>query len=154
MSKFDHEVELEISAAALWDVLKDQEKILPKIIPEAIASIETVEGEGGPGSIRLIKFGSMAPDGGYVKEKLVSLDLEGFTVVSEQIEGGHLAQFGFTKWVQTLKLIPTGDKTSKLHVTAVSEGGSEEDIAKATEQTKQGLTHTFKALEKYAKGSA
>ncbi|KAL2608521.1 hypothetical protein R1flu_027094 [Riccia fluitans] len=151
---FEHEVELDVSAAAIWLAFKDQNTILPKLLPEAIASIEVVEGEGAPGTTRLIKFGSVSPDGGYVKEKLISIDLESRIVVTEEVEGGHLVQFGFTKWVQTLKLISTGENTSKVHVTAEFEGGSEENIAKSNEVTKHGLTGTFKALEQYVKSSS
>ncbi|KAG6541170.1 hypothetical protein Mapa_017467 [Marchantia paleacea] len=114
MPSFEHEVELGVPAAVMWVALKDQNTVLPKLMPELVASIDIVEGEGGPGSVRLVKFGSMIPDGGFVKDRIVSLDVEGFTVVSEEVEGGHLAQFGFTKWLQTLKLISTGDRTSKL----------------------------------------
>ncbi|KAL2608540.1 hypothetical protein R1flu_027113 [Riccia fluitans] len=154
MAIFQHEVELEVSAAAMWAAFKDQNTILPKLMPEAIASIEVVEGEGAPGSTRIIKFGSLSPDGGHVKEKLVNIDVENYTIVSEEVEGGHLVQFGFTKWVQTLKLISTGENTSKLHITAEFEGGTEESIAKSNEVTKHGLTGTFKALEQYVKSSA
>lgn len=89
-----------------------------------------------------------------MKERIVSLDVEGRSVVSEEVEGGHLAQFGFTKWVQTLKLESTGDNTSKLLISAEFEGGSDESAAKSEQMTKQGLTHTFKALEQYVKSSA
>ncbi|KAL3676495.1 hypothetical protein R1sor_026443 [Riccia sorocarpa] len=154
MTKLEHEVELEVPVAAIWGALKDQNTILPKLIPHAIASIDVVEGEGAPGSTRIVKFGSGAPDGGHVKEKLVSIDVENHAIVSEEVEGGHLAQFGFTKWVQTLKLISTGENTSKLHFFAEYEGGSEESIAKSNEFTKQGVTGTFKALEQHAKSSA
>ncbi|KAG6541171.1 hypothetical protein Mapa_017468 [Marchantia paleacea] len=154
MPTFDHEVELEVSAATMWAAMKDQNTIFPKIMPQAVSSIEIVEGEGGPGSVRVVKFGPMVPEGGFVKERIVSLDIEGFSVVSEEVEGGHLVQFGFTKWVQTLKLIPTGDNTSKLLISAEFEGGSDESVAKSGEITKQGLTNTFKALEQYVKSSA
>ncbi|BBN19236.1 hypothetical protein MPTK1_8g08950 [Marchantia polymorpha subsp. ruderalis] len=154
MPSFKHEVELEVSAATMWAAMKDQNEIFPKIMPEAVSSIEIVEGEGGPGSVRLVKFGPMVPEGGFVKERIVSLDIEGFSVVSEEVEGGHLVQFGFTKWVQTLKLISTGNNSSKLVISAEFEGASEENAAKSGEITKQGLTHTFKALEQYVKSKA
>lgn len=57
MPSFEHELELGVSAAAMWAAMKDQNTILPKLMPEAIASIENVEGEGGPGSLRVVKFG-------------------------------------------------------------------------------------------------
>lgn len=57
MPSFKHEVELEVSAATMWAAMKDQNEIFPKIMPEAVSSIEIVEGEGGPGSVRLVKFG-------------------------------------------------------------------------------------------------
>ncbi|KAL2608529.1 hypothetical protein R1flu_027102 [Riccia fluitans] len=153
MPTFEHEINLDLSAAEFWDVFKDQNTILPKIMPEAVASI-VLEGEPGVEASRTVTFGPVATKVTHVKEKLVSMDIEGHTVVSEEVEGGHLELFGFTKWVQTLKLISTGENTSKLLITAEYEGGSEEGIAKSDEVTKKGLTDTFKALEQYKKSSA
>lgn len=57
MPSFEYALELEVSAVAMWAALKDQHTIFPKLMPEAIASMEIVDGEGGPGSSRVVKFG-------------------------------------------------------------------------------------------------
>lgn len=96
---------------------------------------------------------AVVPDGGHVKQLIVSLDDEGYSAVSEELEGGHLTQFGLTKWMQTLKLIPSGENASKLHICAEYEGGSEESVAKSGEISLQGLNTVFKAVEGYVKSS-
>lgn len=88
-----------------------------------------------------------------MKQLIVSLDDEGYSAVSEELEGGHLTQFGLTKWMQTLKLIPSGENASKLHICAEYEGGSEESVAKSGEISLQGLNTVFKAVEGYVKSS-
>lgn len=35
----------------------DSDNLIPKILPQAIKSIETLEGNGGPGTIKQINFG-------------------------------------------------------------------------------------------------
>ncbi|OAE34730.1 hypothetical protein AXG93_700s1120 [Marchantia polymorpha subsp. ruderalis] len=49
------EVELNVSAYRLWAAVKDMESLLPRVMPVLRASVE-IEGDGGAGSIRYIKF--------------------------------------------------------------------------------------------------
>ena len=35
----------------------DADNLIPKILPQAIKSVEVLEGDGGPGTIKLIHFG-------------------------------------------------------------------------------------------------
>ncbi|KAL3677011.1 hypothetical protein R1sor_026959 [Riccia sorocarpa] len=91
------ETELDV-AAVVWKSLKDQHTIFPKIAPQVFSSIQHVEGpDGVPGSVCKITFSPIAPPGSYVKEKILAIDMEKYSVTSEEIEGGHLNQ-GFSKW--------------------------------------------------------
>ncbi|KAK0607028.1 hypothetical protein LWI29_008114 [Acer saccharum] len=40
---------------ALVDIL-DSDNLLPKIMPQAFKSVETIEGDGGPGTIKKMNF--------------------------------------------------------------------------------------------------
>lgn len=37
-------------------LIVDADNLIPKIVPQAIKSIETIEGDGGPGSIKQMNF--------------------------------------------------------------------------------------------------
>ncbi|KAG6558000.1 hypothetical protein Mapa_000179 [Marchantia paleacea] len=143
------EIDLDVPAPSFWAAMKDQNSIFPKISPEVIASIETVEGEAGqPGSVRKVTFGPAVPSGSFMTEKLVSVDVDNFTISSEEVEGGHLAQ-GFTKYGHKMKVVSVGDK-SKLIVNSEYEGGSDAVL----NESKNGMTKAFKALEGHCKSTS
>lgn len=79
-----------------------------------------------------------------MKEKLVSLDAAGMTLVTEEVEAGHLGQ-GFTKWVNTIKFTPVDDTSCKWQSTVDYEGANEGAIAHA----KVGMTKLFMGLSAY-----
>ncbi|KAE9455176.1 hypothetical protein C3L33_12941, partial [Rhododendron williamsianum] len=43
----------------------DADTLIPKIIPQAIKSVEILEGDGGAGTVKLITFGE-----GYAKQRV------------------------------------------------------------------------------------
>lgn len=145
MPTFTVEADLPASAPRVWLALKDAAVIVPKIAPHAVSSMEHA---GGPadevGAIRLIKLGTAAPEGAYVKEKLVALDQATMTVTTEEIEGGHLGQ-GFSKWVNTIKFTAVDDSSCKWQSTVDYEGDNEAVIAHA----KEGMTKLFMGLCAY-----
>ncbi|KAG6552216.1 hypothetical protein Mapa_006064 [Marchantia paleacea] len=147
MPKFEFDQELNVSAERLWAALKDSNRLFPQIAPNFIASIDHVAGVGGqPGAVRLIKFGPVSPKGTYVKEKTVSIDAATYTIITAEIEGGHLAQ-GFRKWWPTMTLIPVEDKVV-VEWTVSYEGG--EDATEAIiDQTKDGILQLFEALDEH-----
>lgn len=87
---------------------------------------------------------AVAPAGAFVKEKLVTLDHATFTAVTEEVDGGHLAQ-GFSKWVSTIKFTPVSDSVTKWETSIDYEGGSDFAI----ERTKEGLPKMMNGLVEY-----
>ncbi|KAL2607557.1 hypothetical protein R1flu_026130 [Riccia fluitans] len=153
MPTFTQEIEMDAAALVVWKSLKDQHTVFPKIAPQVFSSIEHVEGpDGVPGSVRKITFGPIAPPGAYVKEKILAIDMEKFSVTSEEIEGGHLSQ-GFSKWVHTINVVPVSDCKSKLVLTTEYEYSDSKvaENSKVMECTKEGMTQLFKAFEGYLK---
>ncbi|KAI3738496.1 hypothetical protein L2E82_28530 [Cichorium intybus] len=60
----------------------DSHILMPKLLPDAIKSIEFIKGDGGPGSIKQINFA-----GGFVKHQVEEVDAETFTYKYSLIEG-------------------------------------------------------------------
>ena len=54
---YDHETTSSIPLAKMFKAfILDSDKLIPKILPQAIKSTEIIEGDGGPGSIKKITF--------------------------------------------------------------------------------------------------
>ncbi|XP_024368704.1 uncharacterized protein [Physcomitrium patens] len=65
-----HTQTLNAPADTIWNILMHEDVILPKVIPHIIASYEFLEGNGEPGSIRLLKLGHAIPNGNHVVERI------------------------------------------------------------------------------------
>ena len=67
----------------------DGDNLIPKVASQAIASIEILEGNGGPGTIKKMTFaeGSQMK---FVKNKIEAIDEENFYFSYSIIEGGAL----------------------------------------------------------------
>ncbi|XP_038700335.1 major allergen Pru ar 1-like [Tripterygium wilfordii] len=106
-------------------VVLDCDTIGPKAVPQAIKSVETLEGNGGAGTIKKITFGEAASHLGYVKHRVDSIDKEKFIYNYTVIEGGALDDTlekityenkivpsldGGSVWKTTCKFYPKGDK--------------------------------------------
>ncbi|KAL2612954.1 hypothetical protein R1flu_024646 [Riccia fluitans] len=146
MPVFSHELEIGISGAKFWASVKDHTSILPKILPEDIASMRFTQGAGELGSVRITKFGP----GSYVKEKLVGLQPQKLCVTWAEIEGGHLRQ-GFSKWIFSYQVVAIDDANCKLKFSVEYDGGDLDSSEGFMEDTRQNLTKTYKALEQYLK---
>ncbi|KAL3753032.1 hypothetical protein ACJRO7_000429 [Eucalyptus globulus] len=64
----------------------DADNLLPKVLPQAIKSVEVLEGDGGPGTIKLMTFGK-GSQYKTAKHKVEALDKENFTYCYSIIEG-------------------------------------------------------------------
>jgi len=65
-----HTRTLEAPVDIMWNILMHEDVILPKVIPHIIAAFEWLEGNGEPGSIRLLKLGHAIPGGKHVIERI------------------------------------------------------------------------------------
>lgn len=55
---YDQEVACSIPPTKLFkSFILDSDNLIPKVLPQAFKSIETLEGDGGPGTVKLITFG-------------------------------------------------------------------------------------------------
>ncbi|XP_054807632.1 major strawberry allergen Fra a 1.06-like [Prosopis cineraria] len=88
---FEHETTSAISPAKLFQALiLDADNLIPKVVPQAIASSEILQGDGGAGTIKKITFGPGSPYKN-VTHKVEAVDKESFVYSYSVIEGDALA---------------------------------------------------------------
>ncbi|KAI3459574.1 hypothetical protein Pfo_016237 [Paulownia fortunei] len=87
ITKYTQEIKLRVPAKRMFKAMVTESyTILPKIIPNAVKSIEILQGDGGAGTIRQTNF----PDGApypYVKHRIDVLDTENYASKYTLIEG-------------------------------------------------------------------
>lgn len=54
---YSMEVSTSIPPARMFKAFVLDDNLVPSILPQAIKSVETVEGDGGAGTIKLVQFG-------------------------------------------------------------------------------------------------
>jgi len=132
-----------------WKMLKKGDQIVPKLLPEFFAKIETLEGDGGAGTIRVVTLGEgVGPQvaGKKVKERVEILDEATHTLVYSTIEGGDPR---YTDIRQTIKFTAAGDDSTSTEWT-INYTPASSDIPPPKELEAWAQT-TAKALEGYAK---
>ncbi|PIN08416.1 hypothetical protein CDL12_19017 [Handroanthus impetiginosus] len=138
-----------ISAPRLFKALVlDVDNLLPKIVPQAIKSIEIVEGNGGPGTIKRMNFAE-GSEFKQVKHKIDALDEKNMSYAYTLIEGDALMD-KLEKISYELKLEsgPDGGTKGKTSSTYYTKPGVEikEEEIKAGKEKAAGV---FKAVEAY-----
>ncbi|KAJ7980321.1 Major allergen d 1 [Quillaja saponaria] len=122
------------------------DNLIPKILPHAISSIEIIEGDGGPGTIKKINF---AQGNGYLKHKIDSVDKENLIDNYSLIGGDGLSE-KLEKISFNIKFLASGEgtlvkRTSTFH----TKGDSDIDIEEEIKGDKEKVTGLFKAVEAY-----
>ncbi|KAF8012141.1 hypothetical protein BT93_I0314 [Corymbia citriodora subsp. variegata] len=71
-------------------LILDGDNLIPKLMPQAVKSVELTHGDGGPGSIKQMNFaeGSQMK---YIKHRVDALDKEKMTYSYTMVDGGELA---------------------------------------------------------------
>jgi hypothetical protein len=62
MPTLEVQEELKVEVNRLWKASKDADTLLPKLVPEFIRSHERLQGDGGPGTVRIVHFGPGTSD--------------------------------------------------------------------------------------------
>lgn len=138
-----------IPAARLFKALiLDADNLIPKIVPQAIKNIETIQGDGGPGTIKQMNFaeGSHLK---YVKHRIDALDKEKMTYTYTLIEGDSIVdKIESITYEVKLEPSPSGGCIGKNISTYHPKPGvviKEEEIKAGKEQA----SGVFKAVEAY-----
>ncbi|XP_062108688.1 major allergen Pru av 1-like [Humulus lupulus] len=152
MGVFTHETETvsPIPPTRLFKALVlDADNLIPKVVPQAIKSVEILQGNGGPGTIKKITFGE-GSSYKYVKHKVDKLDLDNFTFSYSVIEGDVLGDV-IEKISYETKLVASADGTGSIakrtsqYYTKDGHEISEESV----NEGKDKASHLFKAIEAY-----
>ncbi|KAH9305982.1 hypothetical protein KI387_010386 [Taxus chinensis] len=147
---FSHEIVSPVEAKRLWNAfVKDGHNLLPKQLPEIFSSITILQGNGGVGTIKEIKFTSANKDFNYVKERVEELDDAKLVYRYSHVEGGLLGKqlvSAHYEFKYTPK--PEGGSvcSSTFHYDTLP--GVPEDQAKIDE-VKEKSTALFKKIEAY-----
>ncbi|KAJ1427524.1 START-like domain superfamily [Sesbania bispinosa] len=145
---FQDETTSAVAPAKLYKALvKDADNIIPKAV-EAIQSIETVEGNGGPGTIKKLTF-LEGEESKYVLHKIEAIDEANFGY-NYSIVGGVGLPETMEKVSFEAQLVagPNGGSIGKLTVKYQTKGNAEP----SEEELKEGKARgdaLFKAIEGY-----
>ncbi|XP_057475518.1 major allergen Pru ar 1-like [Actinidia eriantha] len=145
---YDIEIPSSISAAKMFKALAlDGNTIIPKALPHAITSVQTLEGDGGVGTIKLTTFGEGSVHKS-VKHRTDGLDKENFTYSYSIIEGGALDIFESISY--HIKIVATPDggcicKNRSIYQPKCDAQVSEEKIKAG----KKRASNIFKKVEAY-----
>lgn len=86
-------VPLAASPDKLWPAFKNAVHIIAQQCPQFIQSCELLHGDGGVGSIRLVKFGPASGLVTYAKEEIIEVDEEKMILTYLLLEGDLKKQF-------------------------------------------------------------
>ncbi|KAL6990029.1 hypothetical protein U1Q18_052597 [Sarracenia purpurea var. burkii] len=143
------EITSPIPAQRLFKALiLDADVIIPKIAPQAIKNIETIEGDGGPGTIKQMNFAE-GSHFKYVKHRIDALDKEKLTYAYTLIEGDALKdKIESISYEIKFEPSPDGGTVGKNVSTYHTKPGVEvkEEEIKAGKEQAAGI---FKAVEAY-----
>ncbi|KAI8561742.1 hypothetical protein RHMOL_Rhmol04G0364700 [Rhododendron molle] len=145
---YDTEVTSSIPPAKLFKAFViDGDTLVPKVLPQAVKSVETLQGDGGPGTVRLITFGEGSKHK-CVKHKVDAVDKENFTYSYSIIEGDALD--GFESISYHIKFAPSPNggsiyKTRSIYCPKGDNKVTEEEIKSGKEKA----SIIFKAVEAY-----
>ncbi|KAH6769629.1 hypothetical protein C2S52_014432 [Perilla frutescens var. hirtella] len=115
---FDQEINCSFPPSKLFkSFVLDADNLIPKIMSHFVKSIETVEGDGGVGSIKLVTFTADAAGNQQksAKHKIEEVDEENHVYKYSVIEGGILGEdLESVTYVYKFEAGPTGGCTIKI----------------------------------------
>ncbi|XP_068326327.1 major strawberry allergen Fra a 1-3-like [Pyrus communis] len=137
-----------IPPARLYNALVlDADNLIPKIAPQAVKTVEILEGDGGVGTIKKVSFGE-GSEYNYVKHKVEGIDKDNLDYSYSLIEGDAISD-KIEKISYEIKLVASGSgsiikNTSHYHTKGEVE--IKEEHVKADKDKAHGL---FKLIENY-----
>ncbi|CAI9776032.1 unnamed protein product [Fraxinus pennsylvanica] len=146
---YDMEITSSIPAGKLFKAfILDSDNLIPKIQPQAIKSVEILEGDGGAGTIKVITFGE-GSQFKSVKHRVDNVDNENLTYSYSIIEGDAL--MGVLESITDhLKIVPTADGGSICKNSSIYHTKGDAQISKEKiKEGKEKAVGIFKAVEAY-----
>ncbi|KAM0007858.1 putative Bet v I/Major latex protein [Helianthus debilis subsp. tardiflorus] len=149
MATVTTEIEIASSfpAEKVFKAFKDFENVAPKVNPAVFKSIETLEGNGGVGTVKLFTFGEVVPFT-HGKYKVDAVDESSFSYSYTFFEGDNLMGI-LDSITQHVKVIPSGEGSIYKHTIIYNCKGDEKPSEEALKAEKEVYEQTYKAFEAY-----
>ncbi|KAH6795723.1 hypothetical protein C2S51_036709 [Perilla frutescens var. frutescens] len=142
------QLKVAVGIEPLWGALvKDLGSLLVTIIPDFVTEAETLQGDGGFGTVYLFKFGPGVPNMSYQKEEVVELDETLHRIGLQVIEGGRLG-LGFSFYKNSFQLTAIGDSETLVDLTVNYVTECQETNVPPGETVKSGVAF-IQSLETY-----
>ncbi|KDP27865.1 hypothetical protein JCGZ_18945 [Jatropha curcas] len=154
---YEGKIESSIPPARLFRmIILEPEIYVPKVLPGAITSFETLQGDGGPGTIRKMSFGNGSPIS-HVVETVDWLDKEN-CIFHYSIIGGDPTLIDTSKlekmsFVLKLEPTPSGGTMATRSCKGYTVDGAdvdEEEVRTSLIKTIEVFKGVFKLYEAYA----
>lgn len=152
---YDYEVSCSISPARLFKAFILDDQLIPNVLPQAIKSVETIQGNGGVGTVKLITFGE-GSQYKSAKHTVDGLDKDKF-IYSYTVTESDAFSDKIEKVTNVVKIEASADggsicKTSSTYHTKGDIQFTQEQIEGGKEKIKAGKEKAlamFKAVEAY-----
>ncbi|KAK9080631.1 hypothetical protein SSX86_000389 [Deinandra increscens subsp. villosa] len=142
----DH-VTVSVPIKDLWKAMASEMRhIVPHVLPDIVAEVELLEGDGGYGSILLFKFCPDVPKVTHQLEKIVEYDESVYEIALEILEGGHL-DHGFLAYTTAFKLTQISETETLIDIKVLYETKPEHNHTPG--DTIKATFHYINSLEKY-----
>ncbi|KAF5759860.1 putative Bet v I/Major latex protein [Helianthus annuus] len=150
MATVTNEIEIASSfpAEKVFKVFKDFENVAPKVNPAVFKSVETLEGNGGVGTIKLFTFGDAVPFT-HAKYKVDAFDESSFSYSYTFFEGDNLMGI-LDSVTQHVKITPSGEGSIYKQTIIYKCKGDEKPSKETLKAEKELYEQTYKAIEAYA----
>ncbi|KAD4888258.1 hypothetical protein E3N88_20331 [Mikania micrantha] len=142
------EVPSQFSAERVFKAFSDFDIIAPKVNPQVFKSIETVEGNGDVGTIKIFNFGDGVPFKS-AKYKVDTLDASNHNYSYSFIEGDNL--MGIMDTINYhVKVVPCDGGCVFKQTVTYNCKGDEKPSEEFIKKEKELYENTYKAIESYA----
>ncbi|KAI7752735.1 hypothetical protein M8C21_012828 [Ambrosia artemisiifolia] len=150
MATVTNEIEIASSfpAEKVFKAFKNFEIIAPKVLTAVFKSIDTIEGNGGVGTVKLITFGDAVPFT-QAKYKVDTFDESNFSYSYTFFEGDNLMGI-LASITQHVKVIPSGEGCTFKQTIVYNCKGDEKPSKETLKTEKEIYEQTYKAIEAYA----
>ncbi|KAF5791565.1 putative Bet v I/Major latex protein [Helianthus annuus] len=145
----DVQVPSQYPADKVFKVISDFDNLAPKVNPQFIKSIETVQGNGDVGTIKNLTFGDAVPYKS-AKYKVDAVDPSNYSYDYSVIEGDSL--IGILDSINHhVKIVPSSNGGSVYTQTVIYNcKGAEKPSEEFLKKEKEVYENSYKAIEAYA----
>ncbi|KAM1499032.1 hypothetical protein ACFX1X_022114 [Malus domestica] len=145
---YESETTSVITPARLFNATAlDGDELIAKLAPQAVKSIEILEGDGGVGTVQKIIFGEGSTNG-YVKKRIDVIDKDNFVYKYSMIEGDAISET-IEKISYETTLVASGSGSIIKRTCHYHTKGDVEINEEHLKASKEKSSHLLKLVENY-----